>query len=125
MMYYKGTNFKRTDRFKLADPSVRNITNMGFTYKRSMSDAEDEVYEYSFPVYSYHEAITLEARFLLWRNSNQLVVDVFDIPTHGIYGPWYLDESGIHKRIINIINNNIYKTMKRMNITKIKGAQHE
>lgn len=120
MMYYKGTNFKRVDKeteFKLNDTNIGNLNRLGFRYKRSMSDAEDDVYEYSFPVYRYHMSISLECRFLLWQKSNRLKVDVFDYTTHGIYGPWYNDNSGVHEEIIKIINKNILKEMKRLNIT--------
>lgn len=123
MMYYKGTNFKSVDkitRYQIKNPSTGHLNNLGFKFKRSMSDAEDDVYEYFFPVYRYHAAISIEARFLLWQQSNILTVDVFDSTTHGIYGAWYSDESGIHKEIINIINKNILKEMRRMNITKKK-----
>ena len=124
-MYYKGTNFKDVDKitkYQIEDPSTTNLCNLGFRYKRSMSDAEDDVYEVFFPVYRYHAAISLEARFLIWQQRNTLTVDVFDTTTHGTYGPWYSDESGIQAKIIKIINKNILKQMKYMNITEKEQA---
>ena len=119
MMYYKGTDLKSIDRnqdYKIKDNSISNLHRLGFRYKRSMSDAEDDVYEYSFPVYRYHMAISLEARFLLWQQSNILKIDVFDSTTHAIYGPWYNDESAIHRDVKEVVNRNISKEMKRLNI---------
>ena len=120
MMYYKGTQLKAIDRntdYQMENTSVGHLNRIGFRYKRSMSDAEDDVYEYSFPVYRYHLAVSLECRFLLWQQSNILKVDVFDSTTHAIYGPWYNDESGIHDEIKRIINKNIDKEMRYLHIS--------
>ena len=121
MMYYKGTHLKQYERdkeYQIDDTSRIHLIDLGFRYKPGMSDAEDDVLEYSFPVYRYHMSISLECRFLLWQQSNILKVDIFDTTTHGIYGPWYYDNSGIHQDMLEIINRNIGREMKRLGITE-------
>ena len=119
MMYYKGTNLKKTDEFKIDPYMLMNLDSLGFRYKKSMSSEGDNVYEYFFPVYSYHDAISLECRFLLHFEDQTISVDVFDTGSHGIYAPWYCDESGIYNKLLTIINRNIRKEMKRLHIRKI------
>lgn len=120
MMYYKGTNLKgisKNDIYKIDNPNIANLHRLGFRFRHNMSDAEDDVYEYTFPVYRYHAIISLEARFLLWQKSNILKVDVFDSTTHGIYAPWYSDNSGIHQEVIKIIDKNISREMRNIGVS--------
>ena len=116
MMYYKGTNIDKETEYHMKNTNPEHLERLGFKYRKSMSSAEDNIYAYFFPVYRYHDAIALEARFLLHQESRVIKVDVFDSGTHGIYGPWYYDNSGIHGDLINIINSNIKREMRKMNI---------
>lgn len=93
------------------------LAGLGFRYKRSMSERGESVYEYVFPVYRYHTAIVLECRLLVISETGELTIDIFDSGSHGMYAPWYYDESGIHSKIIEVINNNIKKELHRMKIT--------
>jgi len=125
-MYYKGIDTLHVDKYTkyyMKGSKVRDLESLGFKYKHNMSDSENTVYDYIFPVYRYHAIISLEARFLLHRESGIVVIDVFDTNTHGIYGPWYYDPSGIYNKIIRIINRNILKEMKKMHIVKYKERQ--
>ena len=121
-MYYKGTIKKihNCGRYIMKDTNPRKLDENMFRFRQSMSDAEETVYEHVFPVYRYHAAVTLEARFMLIKETGEIKIDVFDSGTKGIYGPWYNDESGIHEKIIGIINSNIAKEMKRLNIFEEK-----
>lgn len=120
MMYYKGTNLKKTNKYKI-DPEMLNyLEDIGFRYRRSMSCEGDTVYEYFFPVYRHHEFVSLEARFVLHYEDCIISVDVFDAASHGIYAPWYYDPSGMTQKLVNIINKNIAKEMRRLHISKSK-----
>lgn len=121
-MYYKGCdlNIDRITKYYMKNTNSRTLEAYGFRYRRTMSDSDDSVYEYIFPVYRYHDSISLEARFLLHQESHTIVVDVFDSGSHGIYAPWYYDNSGIAERIVHIINRNIAKEMKKLHITRHK-----
>lgn len=120
MMYYKGTNSMRANKYVINSDMLDHIDDIGFRYKKSMSSAGDTIYEYNFPVYRYHEFVSLEARFLLHYEERIILVDVFDAGSHGIYAPWYYDPSGISEKLVNIINKNIAKEMKKLHITKYK-----
>lgn len=118
-MYYKGTGlpkFNKDGVYIMQDTSYRKLNDNYFRYVRSMSGENETIYEHIFPVYRYHAAVTLEARFLLCQETGEIVVDVFDAGSKGIYGPWYYDNSGIHAKLIDIINSNISKEMKKLDI---------
>lgn len=123
-MYYKGTNLTKYDAYVMDESMLGRIKELGFYYKRGMSDKEDSVYEYVFPVYFYHNDISLECRFLLHYESRKVVIDVFDSGNHGIYGPWYYDNSGIHRLIIKKVNKNIRKEMTKLRIEAVGGEEN-
>lgn len=121
-MYYKGTDMKKFDKDKkyvMKDTNQYKLNMYFFRHVRSMSSDDETIYEHVFPVYRYHAAVTLEARLLLWQETGEIRVDVFDAGSKGCYGPWYYDESGAHDKINDIINKNIAKEMKKLDILAI------
>ena len=119
-MYYKGINLRKTDTYIMDKSMMSHIKDIGFYYKRGMSSEGDTVYEYVFPVYFYHNDISLECRLLLHYESRNVSIDVFDTGSHGIYGPWYFDNSGIHRLIIKKVNKNIRRELTKLRIQCIK-----
>ena len=127
-MYYKGTNFRKYSREKkymMKDTSLSHLSKNYFRYRSNLSAVNESIYEHSFPVYKYYAAVTLEARFLVCQETGRVDIDVFDMCNKGIYGPWYNDESGCHKEIIDLINANIAKEMKKVGIYENKRSGRE
>lgn len=125
-MYYKGINLKKyrkSGTYLLKDTSRKNLEANDFHFKRSMSDADETIYEHIIPVYRYHASVLLEARFLLIHETGEVRVDVFDSATKGVYAPWYREDS-IHSKINQIIDMNITKEMNKLGMIELKEDEN-
>lgn len=91
-----------------------------FRYNKSYSDHEENVYTYRFPVYKYGCCVTLEAEILIFVNSGEVRINVYDSHTRNKYAPFYYREYGEYSTVINTINDKILKEFKKLGIEEIK-----
>ena len=89
------------------------LINNGFRYSRGWSDEEGEAYVSYQPIYQYHGLATLELRIVLYDDGDTRI-DVLDCSTHGVYAPWYRNESCDKYPIIKEVDNNIKNIMKHL-----------
>lgn len=82
-------------------------------------DDEEETYMYSFPVLFYGKIPTLFCRLLVYEDSNKVQIDVLN-PDGTAYAPFYYVEYGNYVSILNDINKNISKKLKKLGIEEPK-----
>lgn len=96
--------------------SLNEFISKGFKYDKRMSDDESTCYYYRFPVYRYNSSNVIEAEFLLDIDYMTIVINVYESSSRGLYAPYYYYEYGNYDGIMEIINNNINKEIKKLRL---------
>lgn len=93
-----------------------------FRYSRTYSDSESDAYLRRFPVYKYGSCCTLEGEILIYVETGEVKINVYESGTNDIYAPFYNVEYGNYDSLLKIIDKYIYAELKRLNIRKVKTA---
>lgn len=93
-----------------------------FRYSRTYSDSESDAYLRRFPVYKYGSYCTLEGEVLIYVETGEVKINVYESGTNDIYAPFYHVEYGNYDSLLKIIDKYIYAELKRLNIRKVKTA---
>lgn len=100
---------------------TRNLLQKGFSKTKTKIDFNTFMYEYkySFPVETWKGEPTLIAVFTIAEDSKRVQVDV--VTKHNMtYSPFYFDNGAVWNDYISVINNKIYKRMKKLGIYEKK-----
>lgn len=89
-----------------------------FKYNRLLSDKENDIYSYRFPVYKYGDFVTLECELSVFSTTGEVRINVFDYNTRSRYAPFYHVEYGIYNEILDKINERILKQLKKFDINQ-------
>lgn len=90
-----------------------------FKYNRLLSDGEDIIYTYRFPIHKNGYFITLECELSCIESDGKIKIDVYDYGTRDKYAAFYYSEYGNYKPMIKAINNRIKSELKRLGIEKL------
>lgn len=101
----------------------RNVTKEwlaknNFKYNNVLSDEENEVYAYRFPVHKNGFFTVLECEIAICFNSGEVNVDVFEYGTRDRYAPFYYVEYGNYDVMLKSINDKIENELKKLRIKK-------
>ena len=91
-----------------------------FKYNRLLSDEENNVYTYRFPVYKYGDFVSLECEFSVFFETGEVRINVFDYNTRSRYAPFYYIENGIYNEILDKINDRIIIQLNKFDIRQEK-----
>ena len=86
-----------------------------FRYNRIYSDGDSIAYTYRFPVYKYGCCVTLDGEIVIFLDG-EVKLNVYDVNTRNKYAPFYYNEYGDFSAILNVINNNFEKQLKKFDI---------
>lgn len=102
-------------------PTKKWLERYDWRYSKAMSDEETTIYTHRFPVYKYGITMLLDCEFILDVATNEVSINVYDSTSRGLYAPWYYTEYGNYNDILKIIDGNIEKEMKRLDIVYVDG----
>lgn len=89
-----------------------------FKYSSILSDENEDIYTYRFPVYKNGGFTILECEIAVCLNTENINVDVFEYGTRDRYAPFYYIEYGNYDVILQSIWNQINKELKKFDIKK-------
>lgn len=92
------------------------MLSKGFRFSRSLSDDENDVYTYRFPVFKYKKMIVLECELRVTLGEDKININVYDYNTNDKYAPFYYCEYGNYDEMLKIINDKIEYTLKKLAI---------
>lgn len=91
----------------------------GFKYNSIFSDEESDAYTYRFPVHKYGLFTILECEILIYINTGEVKINVYDYNTRSKYAPFYYKEYG-NNTLVSSIEKKILSELKRLKIFKYK-----
>lgn len=89
-----------------------------FRYNRMLSDSDDSVYTYRFPLHKNGYFTTLECELSCVETTGEINVDVYDYGTRNRYAAFYCTEYGDYSCMLKAINKRINAELKRLGIKK-------
>ena len=98
------------------------IRKSPFRHSGTLSTYEENVYTYKFPVYKSGNTYTLECEIILFENSGQVVLNVYDCSSKNKYTPFYSDYYGKNEVVISI-HKRIDKEMCKLGIRRKRGKK--
>lgn len=90
-----------------------------FKYNRTLSDSEDNVYTYRFPLCKNGYFITLECELSCVESTGEIRVDVYDYGTRNRYAAFYCAEYGDYSVMLKSINRRINSELKSLGLKEI------
>ena len=97
-------------------PTKTWLYNHGFKHSKIISDEFVDAYTYRFPVYRYNMLILLECEILIFLQTGEVRLNVFDNNTRDVYAPFYCYEYGGKNSVLIQINNKIERELKKLGI---------
>lgn len=94
-------------------------SNPFLRYSGLYSTVEENAYSYRFPVYKNKGNTLLECELVLFETSGNATANVYKNGTRDKYSAFYNNEFG-QNEVLNIIEKNIYKELKRLGIIEKK-----
>ncbi len=94
------------------------LTNNGFKYSRMLSNADDTVYTYRFPIHKNGYFTTLECELSCIESTGEVSVDVYDYGTRNRYAAFYYTQYGDYSKMLKAINKRINAELKKLGIEK-------
>lgn len=92
-----------------------------FKYSSILSDENEDIYTYRFPVYKNGGFTILECEIAVCLNTGDTNIDVFEYGTRDRYAPFYYVEYGNYDSMLKSINDCINPELKKLGINKKKG----
>lgn len=100
------------------------LNKNNFKYNRILSNNEDNVYTYRFPLCKNRYFTTLECELSCIESTGEIRIDVYDYGTKNRYAAFYCAEYGNYSIMLNCINKKINAELKKLGIKSIEGDQH-
>ena len=108
--------------YKLSNTSEENLKKLGFHYDRNTSDNNTTNYIYKFSVYKYEGKSLLDCELLINVDSKIVTTNVYE-QSGSIYRPFYYTDFGRKDTIVDIINGNVKKEMRKLGIKQVKNKK--
>lgn len=103
--------------YKMNNYSKEFLQKHKFRYSNYLSDYDDEIYTYKFPVISYNKTTTIECEIAVSTITGIANVNVYNAGTRELYVSYYNRGFG-NCEIINFIDMKIDKKLKELGIEK-------
>ena len=110
------------DIYKISDTSEDHLKELGFRYDRATSDNDITNYTYKFSVYEYGGKSLLDCVLLVNVGTKLVTVNVYQ-ENGSIYRPFYYTDFGRKDTIVDIINGNVKKEMRKLGIKQVKNKK--
>ena len=81
---------------------------------------DEETYRYMFGIYKYHNSPLLDCELILFFESGEVKMNVYNHGTRSRYTPFYHSEYGNYERVVRKINKEINSKIKELGIEKVK-----
>lgn len=94
------------------------LQNHKFRYNEYLSEYDDEVYTYKFPLISNNKTATIECEISLLLTTGVVNVNVYNAGTKELYAPYYNREFGNYE-LLRTIDMKIDNKLKELWIEKI------
>lgn len=104
--------------YKIRDYSKSFLQKNKFRYNSYLSDYDDEIYTYKFPLSSYNNVTTIECEISVSTITGVVNVNVYNAGTRELYTPYYNGEFGKYE-IIQSIDVKIKKKLEELGIEKV------
>lgn len=88
-----------------------------FYYSNKFSSKGETVFQKRITVWRQGDVVTLETRILVYLETGEVNVDVFDASSHGRYAPYYLKPS-YYDELLSVIDRKIDEELNRDKIEK-------
>lgn len=96
----------------------------GFFYCKEFSfDDEDAVYSYRFPIIKYKKFTTVEGVIYVSLENGEISLSVKDVPNGCDYRPFFYNEYGNCKPILDKINKSFIKEFNKLGIVENKDEK--
>lgn len=90
-----------------------------FKYNRTLSDSEDNVYTYRFPLCKNGYFVTLECELSCVESTGEIRVDVYDYGTRNRYAAFYCSEYGDYSVMLKSINKRISSELGKFGLREM------
>lgn len=97
------------------------LNKNNFKYNRILSDNEDNVYTYRFPLCKNGYFVTLECELSCIESTGEIRVDVYNYGTRNKYAAFYCVEYGNYNTMLNSINKKIKNELRTLGIKNMDG----
>lgn len=101
----------------MKDISTKSLKNLGFHYNKEISDNDNKYYSIRFPVVKYNTHTSIEGEITVDVTSGAILINVYDLKGNH-YAPFYNCEYGNFDDILQMINKNIEKQLRKYKIKK-------
>ncbi|MBO7078655.1 MAG: hypothetical protein J6W64_02445 [Bacilli bacterium] len=102
-------------------PSKKYLEENNWFYSKALFIEEKEnVYRHKFPVYKYKNGtnVILEGEFILYSESGNVNVNVYNRNSGDLYAPFYFYEYGDFTPILDVVHRNINKEAAKLGIER-------
>ncbi|MCM1232292.1 MAG: hypothetical protein NC489_19390 [Ruminococcus flavefaciens] len=104
--------------YKIKDYSREYLQKHKFRYSSYMSNYDDEIYTYKFPLITYKATTTIECEIAVSTTTGIANINVYNSGTKDLYAPYYNREFGTYE-IIKSIDKKIDNKLIELGITKL------
>ena len=104
--------------YKIKDYSKEFLQKQKFKYNSYLSDYDDEIYTYKFPLISYKKITTVECEISVSIMTGVVNVNVYIAGTRELYTSYYNREYGKYE-IMKSIDSKINNKLKELGIEKV------
>lgn len=108
----------RNVTYKIKDYSKDFLQRHKFRYNSYLSDYDDEIYTYKFPLISYNKTNTIECEISVSIMTGIVNVNVYNAGTRELYTSYYYREFGTYE-IVQSIDIKIRKKLEELGIEKV------
>jgi hypothetical protein len=105
--------------YKLLNPDISKLKELGFRYDNKISNQEHPVYYYRFPVHKYKKYTVLECELLVDTSNGNIDLNLYD-EKNNIYYPFYYNDYGDYSPLLKLVNKNIKKQLNKIGIQKVR-----
>lgn len=105
--------------YKMKNYSKAFLQSHKFRHSGFLSNSEEDIYTYKFPVHFWNKTPTVECEISVSATTGNTNINVYNSGTKELYAAYYYCEYGVNN-IINQIQERIVKVIKELNIEKVK-----
>lgn len=104
--------------YRMKRYSSKSLLGLGFKNKYNMASGSCKYYSIKFPVVKYNEMASIDGEIVVDSENGDTYVNVYGLMDEP-YAPFYDSRITGYKDILDIINRNIRKKMKKLGVKKI------
>ena len=106
------------NKHKMQNYSREYLLSHGFRYRKASFTDDIDVYTYRFPVYKYNKQSLIDCTLTVNPNDGDVFISVTQ-QDGCIYTPFYANDYGNFRPIMEIINSNILHQFSKLSISVV------